>query len=102
MLEKSPQRPHILVIVVTDVSRKLKADYQKSVLCRETVAIEDVCTMPDSCPIWDLTDLYSGITDVKLASDVAACRKAASALQDRWQGKLTEASADDLATVIGA
>ena len=57
--------------------------------------------MPDSCPIWDLNDLYSDIADVKLASDVAACRKAALTLQDRWQGKLAEASADDLATVIG-
>ena len=57
--------------------------------------------MPDSCPIWDLNDLYSGITDVKLASDVASCREAAAALQDRWQGKLVNVSADDLATVIG-
>ena len=57
--------------------------------------------MPDSCPIWDLNDLYSGINDVKLASDVASCRKAAAALQDRWQGQLATASAEDLATVIG-
>ena len=57
--------------------------------------------MPDSCPIWDLNDLYSGLTDVKLASDVASCRKAAAALQDRWQGRLANVSADDLATVIG-
>ena len=56
--------------------------------------------MPDSCPIWDLSDLYSGITDVKLASDVASCRKSAARLQGRWQGKLATASADDLATLI--
>ena len=57
--------------------------------------------MPDSCPIWDLNDLYSGITDVKLASDVVSCRKAAAALQDRWQGKLAKASADELVVIIG-
>ena len=57
--------------------------------------------MPDSCPIWDLDDLYSGITDVKLASDVVSCREAAAALQDRWQGKLAKASADELVGIIG-
>ena len=56
--------------------------------------------MPDSCPIWNLNDLYSGIADVKLASDAAACRKTATNLQERWQGKLATASGDDLATVI--
>ena len=56
--------------------------------------------MPDSCPIWDLDDLYSGITDVKLASDVVSCRKAAAALQDRWQGKLAKASADELVSSL--
>ena len=57
--------------------------------------------MPDSCPIWDLKDLYSGITDVKLTSDVADCRKFAASLQDSWQGRLDKASAEDLALVIG-
>jgi len=56
--------------------------------------------MPDSCPIWDLSDLYSGINDVKLASDIAACRKSAAALNKAWQGRLASASADDLADVI--
>ena len=52
----------------------------------DVVITKDICAMPDSCPIWDLNDLYSDIADVKLASDVAACRKAALTLQDRWQG----------------
>ena len=42
--------------------------------------------MPDSCPIWDLNDLYSGINDVKLTSDLAVCRKSAASMQDSWQG----------------
>ena len=57
--------------------------------------------MPDSCPIWDLNDLYSGINDVKLTSDVAVCRKSAASMQDSWQGRLATASAEDLASVIG-
>ena len=56
--------------------------------------------MPDSCPIWDLNDLYSGFSDVKLASDVASCRKAALSLHDSWQGRLATVSAEELASVI--
>ena len=56
--------------------------------------------MPDSCPIWDLNDLYSGFSDVKLASDVASCRKTALSLCDAWQGRLATASAEELASVI--
>ena len=56
--------------------------------------------MPDSCPIWDLNDLYSGFSDVKLASDVASCRKTALSLHDAWQGRLATASAEELASVI--
>ena len=56
--------------------------------------------MPDSCPIWDLNDLYTGLGDVKLATDVAYCRKTALSLSDGWFGRLSEASAVDLASVI--
>ena len=56
--------------------------------------------MPDSCPIWDLNDLYSGFSDVKLASDIASCRKNALSLHDAWQGKLATVSAEELASVI--
>ena len=56
--------------------------------------------MPDSCPIWDLNDLYTGISDVKLTSDLSSCRKAAAVLQERWQGTLATASADQLVLVI--
>ena len=56
--------------------------------------------MPDSCPIWDLNDLYSGFSDVKLASDVASCRKTALLLNDTWQGRLALALAEELASVI--
>jgi len=57
--------------------------------------------MPDSCPIWDLKDLYHGVDDTKLASDVAACRKSAASLNQEWQGRLDAASGDELAAVIG-
>ena len=56
--------------------------------------------MPDTCPIWDLTDLYSGITDVKLASDVVGCRKRGGVTR-LLAGQVGWTSADDLATVIG-
>ena len=56
--------------------------------------------MPDSCPIWDLNDLYSGFNDVKLASDVASCRKTALSLHDAWQGRLATTPAEELASVI--
>ena len=56
--------------------------------------------MLDSCPIWDLSDLYSGFSDVKLASDVASCRKTSVSLHDAWQGRLATLSAEELASVI--
>ena len=57
--------------------------------------------MPDSCPTWDLTDLYTDIGDAAIASDIEGCRAAAAALAAAWQGKLGSADATELATVIG-
>ena len=56
--------------------------------------------MPDSCPTWDLTDLYADIGDTTITSDIAACRDAAAALAAAWQGKLDAADATEMATVI--
>ena len=56
--------------------------------------------MPDSCPIWSLSDLYDGIKAPALQTDIAACRAAASTLAKDWQGKLGTISAAQLAEVI--
>jgi len=56
--------------------------------------------MPDSCPTWDLTDLYADIGDAAITSDIEGCRAAAAALAAAWQGKLDGADATELATVI--
>ena len=56
--------------------------------------------MPDSCPIWSLSDLYDGVDTPALQTDIAACRKAATALAKDWQGKLAALSGGQLADVI--
>ena len=56
--------------------------------------------MPDSCPTWDLTDLYEGIGDDAIAADLAHCRREAERLEGAWQGKIADATPQDLATLI--
>ena len=56
--------------------------------------------MPDSSPIWDLTDLYSTIEDAAIATDIEASRKAAKSLAADWRGRLGEADGPQLATLI--
>ena len=56
--------------------------------------------MPDSSPLWNLDDLYTGISDVSLHADIEFCRSNAAILADEWQGKLATASGDELAAVI--
>ena len=56
--------------------------------------------MPDSSPVWDLNDLYSGIEDQSLHSDIEACRARAATLAENWQGKLATATGAELAEVI--
>ena len=53
--------------------------------------------MPDSSPIWDLTDLYSTIEDAAIATDIEASRKAAKSLAADWRGRLGEADGPQLA-----
>ena len=57
--------------------------------------------MPDSCPTWDLTDLYDGIADGAIAADIAACRQEAEQLEAAWQGRLADADGAALAGLIG-
>ena len=56
--------------------------------------------MPDSCPTWDLTDLYEGIADGAIAADIAACRQEAEQLEAAWQGRLADADGAALAGLI--
>ena len=56
--------------------------------------------MPDSCPTWDLTDLYDGIADGSIAADIAACGQEAEQLEAAWQGRLADADGVALAGLI--
>ena len=56
--------------------------------------------MPDSCPTWDLTDLYDGIADGAIAADIAVCRQEAEQLEAAWQGRLADADGAALAGLI--
>ena len=56
--------------------------------------------MPDSCPTWDLTDLYEGIGDDAIAADLARCQREAERMESAWQGKIGDATPQDLATLI--
>lgn len=51
-------------------------------------------------PRWDLTDLYSGPNDKKLAADIATVTKSAAAIQKKYQGKLTKLAAPKFAAAI--
>ena len=56
--------------------------------------------MPDSCPTWDLTDLYEGIGDDAIAANLARCRCEAERMESAWQDKIDNATPQDLATLI--
>ena len=56
--------------------------------------------MPDSCPTWDLTDLYADIGDASIKADIEACRSSANGLAADWQGKRETAEGAELAAVI--
>jgi len=56
--------------------------------------------MPDSSPIWDLTDLYSNIEDMAITADIQASRAAAKSLAADWRGRLGEADGPQLAGLI--
>jgi oligoendopeptidase F len=56
--------------------------------------------MPNSCPTWDLGDLYASVDDPRLQSDLKDAASDADRLSAEWQGKLANASAEQLAAVI--
>ena len=56
--------------------------------------------MPESCPIWNLSDLYDGIDSTALKTDIAKCLKLSTELEQSWQGKLATSSSSQLVDVI--
>ncbi len=53
-------------------------------------------------PAWNLDDLYPGYRSDAVQNDLAKAGAEATALQQRWQGKLTSASGNQLADAIKA
>jgi oligoendopeptidase F len=52
-------------------------------------------------PVWDLSDLYAGQEDPRLAADLAAAETQAKAFEARYAGKLASLPGDALAVAIG-
>src|SRR5271170_7405308 len=53
-------------------------------------------------PEWDLGDLYPGMASRELASDLAAAKDEATALAERYKGKLATLDGAGLATAVRA
>jgi oligoendopeptidase F len=51
-------------------------------------------------PNWDLSDLYSGINDIKITNDIALAKKAALVLESKYKGKVAELSGDQIAEIL--
>ena len=56
--------------------------------------------MPDSLPHWSLDDLYRGLDSKDLVDDQQYVRTASLLLAENWKGKIADAAADDLASII--
>ena len=56
----------------------------------------------DNLPSWSLNDLYSDITDPKIANDIDYCRKEAQRLASSFEGKIASSTAADLAAMISS
>jgi len=54
-----------------------------------------------SLPAWDLSDLYGGMTDPLLESDLTAARASATDFRDRHLGQVAALSGADLGAAIG-
>lgn len=54
----------------------------------------------ESLPVWDLSDLYAGQDDPRLADDLAAAEARAKAFESRFAGRLATLAGDDLAAAI--
>ncbi|HOT83101.1 MAG TPA: M3 family oligoendopeptidase [Candidatus Defluviicoccus seviourii] len=56
----------------------------------------------DELPVWDLSHLYAGPEDPRIAADLDAAERAAKAFHGRYAGKLAELSGAELGTAIMA
>ena len=56
--------------------------------------------MAKSLPAWDLSDLYSGIDDASVSSDLAKARKQALGFEKSFKGKVKSLTAKELASAI--
>ena len=54
----------------------------------------------EALPVWDLSDLYAGQEDPRLAADLAEAEARAKAFEQRYAGKLAALSGDALAEAI--
>jgi oligoendopeptidase F len=54
----------------------------------------------ESLPVWDLSDLYAGQDDPRLADDLAAAEARAKAFESRFAGRLATLAGDELAAAI--
>jgi oligoendopeptidase F len=57
--------------------------------------------MPDTCPVWNLNDLYDAIGSAAIQTDISDCRREAMALATRCKGRLASLNGDALAAAIG-
>ena len=53
-------------------------------------------------PVWDLGDLYRGLDDPRIETDLASLEADASALETRYKGKLAELDGDGLADLVAS
>jgi oligoendopeptidase F len=53
-------------------------------------------------PVWNLDDLYPGYQSEAVKNDLAKARSEATAIQQRWQGKLTTAGGIQLAAAVAS
>ena len=51
-------------------------------------------------PAWDLSDMYKGINDPKIAKDLEKIRKGKQAFAKKYKGKIASLSADDFAAML--
>ncbi|MEL6196730.1 MAG: M3 family oligoendopeptidase [Pseudomonadota bacterium] len=51
-------------------------------------------------PVWDLSALYAGDDDPRIETDLAEAEKATSGFAERYEGKLADLPADDLAEAV--
>ena len=54
----------------------------------------------NNLPAWDLSDLYKGINDPKIETDLSRCKNMAEDFARDYKGKLASLSAEDFAAAL--